>query len=94
MPWMMLVVATVSSLAAAIACYALRLRTLAVMIPVQVVVSFAITYAVATIGMDGPGQELRVALTSLLMALALPTVWLILRAVFGPIGTPETPRTE
>jgi hypothetical protein len=87
MPWMLLVVATVSSIAAAVACYALRVRSLAVMIPMQVVFSFAVTYFVASqAARKNHEDDPAIMVMSALLALALPCVWLVLRAVFGPIS--------
>ena len=87
MPWMLLVVATVSSILAAVACYALRIRSLAVMIPVQVVFSFAVTYFVASqVARESHEADPAILATSVLLALALPSLWLVLRLVLGPIS--------
>jgi hypothetical protein len=73
---------------AAVACYALRLRSLAVMIPVQIAFSFAVTYAIASQSAREPHEDdVAIAAMSALLALALPSVWLVLRAVFGPISS-------
>ena len=87
MPWMLLVVATLSSVAAAVACYAVRLRSLAVMIPVQFAFSFAVTWYVAShAARESHERDPAIAVWSALLALGVPCVWLVLRAVFGPIS--------
>ena len=54
-------------------------------------VEFAVTYAIARHGARyAQESDPAIALMSFLMALAFPTLWLLLRAVFGPI--PPRPR--
>ena len=88
MAWMLLVLATACSIGVAVACYALRVRSLAVIVPAQIVVSFLVTYFVASQGArETRESDPAILFTSALVALGLPCVWLVLRAVLGPISS-------
>ena len=99
MLWPVLIISTATSVLVAIACFAFGLRKLTVIVPAQVAIAFAVAYGTA-VGwiQDMPTGEAELAWTCLLAALFVPTLWLGLRLIFGPLrrsrreGAAESPR--
>jgi hypothetical protein len=86
MLWPVIIVATATSVLVAIACFALGLRKLTVIVPAQVVLGFGVSYGIAVRWIqDMPTGEAELAWTCLLAALFVPTLWLGLRLILGPL---------
>ena len=82
MTWPILIIATLSSVLVAIACFALGVRKLAVVLPAQVVVAFAAAYGV-TLGFAEEAVEPRAVWTCLGAAVAIPAIWSVLKMIMG-----------
>jgi hypothetical protein len=86
MLWPVLIVAAATSVLVAIACFALGLRKLTVIVPAQVALSFGVSYGIAVRWIqDMPSGEAELAWTCLLAALFIPATWVGLRLILGPL---------
>ena len=92
MIWPLLVIAILSSIVAGIACFALGIRKVPFVVPIQIAFSFAVTYAVAVrMAREGREDDTGLVFACLAAAAALPVLWLVLRRIFGPIARREGP---
>jgi len=78
----MLVTATLTSIAVAIVCFVAGVRKVSLIFPIQVLISFVVTYSLSSVS-DGDRTALLV--NSGIAALSFPLAWLMLRLILGPL---------
>jgi hypothetical protein len=82
MLWPILVVATISSVLVAIVCIAVGVRSVFIVVPAQMIVSFATTYGIsAWFSANTEG----LVWTCVAAAVAVPAIWTVAAAVFPSV---------
>ena len=81
MAWVLMVIAVVSGVLAGVLCYAVGIRKMLVLTPIQAAISFGVTYAIAAgMARDAGEPDPGLMLTCGLLALAVPITWLAMSA--------------
>ena len=81
--WPMLVTATLTSIAVTIVCFAAGVRKVSFLFPIQVLISFVVTYSIASHVSDA--DQTALLMHSGIVALSFPLAWLMLRLILGPL---------
>ena len=81
MTWPILIVATLCAILVAIACLALGVRRLVVVLPAQIAISFI---AAAVIARAFSPVDYETIGTCLLAAIAIPATWSMMALILGP----------
>lgn len=84
MVWPVLIIATLTSVLAAIACFASGVRNLAYVVPTQWIAAIAVSYAVSA-HMATPADPVELFWTCVLAATFVPIMWLAMRQIVGPL---------
>jgi len=79
----MLVTATLTSIVVAIVCFAAGVRKVSCLFPIQVLISFVVTYSISSDVSDA--DQTALLTNTAIAALSFPLVWLMLRLILGPL---------
>jgi hypothetical protein len=84
MVWPIMIIATLASILVAVICAAFGIRTLSLVLPAQIAISFLAAYGVSVGFRVDPDDQFMVW-SCLAAAVAVPATWAMMAAIVGPL---------